>query len=93
MLGGVAEDSEPVAIDVLTNDTDSDGDPLSISALGSPSAGGNFEISGGSIVYQPAPNFNGAETVTYTVVDGRGGSSSALLTVTVTSVNDAPFYG
>ena len=76
---------------LLGNDTDADGDTLSISAVSSSSArGGSITFSGGIITYTPALNFNGTDTFTYTVDDGNGGSDVATVTITVIPVNDDP---
>ena len=45
---------------------------------------------GGQVRYSPAPNFNGIDSFTYTMIDGLGGTDSATVQVTVTPVNDAP---
>ena len=42
------------------------------------------------IDYTPAANFNGTDTITYTVSDGNGGTDTGTLTITVAAVNDAP---
>jgi VCBS repeat-containing protein len=44
----------------------------------------------GQLVYTPDANFNGTDTFTYSADDGMGGTAQATVTVTVTSVNDAP---
>ncbi|MDO9386659.1 MAG: type I secretion C-terminal target domain-containing protein, partial [Thiobacillus sp.] len=52
---------------------------------------GSVLINGdGTLDFTPNANFNGAATISYTVSDGNGGSSSASVTVNVTPVNDAP---
>src|SRR5205807_2466545 len=43
-----------------------------------------------NLVFTPATNFNGTATIGYTISDGNGGTASALITVTVSAVNDAP---
>ena len=43
-----------------------------------------------TITYTPNTNFNGADSFTYTVIDGNGGSAVATVDVTVTAVNDDP---
>jgi large repetitive protein len=79
----------PVTISVLTNDTDPDGDPLSVISATAPN--GTVVINGdGTITYKPALNFNGIDTITYTISDGQGGTSTATVEVKVTAVNDAP---
>jgi hypothetical protein len=44
----------------------------------------------GSVTYTPHANFVGVDTFTYTISDGNGGVDTAVVTVTVGSVNDAP---
>ena len=88
--GTVAEDAAATDFDVVANDTDIDGDTLSLSAVGTPSAGGTASISGGLLRYTPAANFNGTETIGYTVADGNTGTDTGTLTITVAAVNDDP---
>ncbi|MDT7855729.1 Ig-like domain-containing protein [Rubrivirga sp. S365] len=85
-----AED-QPVTISVLANDTDPDGDPLSVLAVTQPSSGQATVTGGGAAVrYTPNPGFVGTDTFAYTATDGRGGEAEATVTVTVTNVNEAP---
>ncbi len=86
--GTVAEDSVRV-FNVLGNDMDPDGDPLSIAGLGAPSHG-SAQVAAGGISYLPNPNYNGPDSVSYSLSDGRGGMDVATLHITVTPVNDAP---
>jgi hypothetical protein len=44
----------------------------------------------GTVRYTPALNYNGADSFTYTISDGAGGSATGTVSVTVTPVNDAP---
>lgn len=82
-----AETSEDtsVTIDVLLNDTESDGDTVSIKpgSLSSFSQGGSAYISNDSIVYTPAQNFSGTETFTYIPTDGMSDGTPTTVTVTV----------
>ena len=71
------------AIDVLANDSDVDGDTLSIASVGSFSDGGSATISNGQLLYTPATDFTGTETFTYTIEDPSGASSSATVEVEV----------
>ncbi|MCB0034480.1 MAG: tandem-95 repeat protein, partial [Anaerolineales bacterium] len=86
----IAEDTPDSVFDVLANDSDIDGNDLTISGVGLLSAGGSAVNKGTEIHYTPAPNFFGMETFTYTVADGFGGEAMAAVTVTVTAVNDNP---
>ena len=76
-------------IDVRANDTDSDGNPLTISSVGSPSHG-TAVIQAGQVRYTPAADYAGPDSFGYTIGDGAGGSASATVSVTVTAVNDPP---
>jgi putative nucleotidyltransferase with HDIG domain len=89
----VAEnDPAGVIFNVLSNDTDPEGDPLSIASYDdSTLANGSVTANGGgSFTYTPAAHFAGTDSFTYTVSDGNGGTSTALVTITVTPVPDPP---
>ncbi|EGQ8966221.1 tandem-95 repeat protein, partial [Vibrio parahaemolyticus] len=83
------QEDTAVTIDVLTNDTDVDGDKLSIQSASVPEAQGKVEIVEGKLVFTPAENFNGDAEITYTVTDGQL-TDEAKVTVTINPVNDAP---
>ncbi|EPH6197117.1 tandem-95 repeat protein, partial [Vibrio parahaemolyticus] len=83
------QEDTAVTIDVLPNDTDVDGDKLSIQSASVPEAQGKVEIVEGKLVFTPAENFNGDAEITYTVTDGEL-TDEAKVTVTVNPVNDAP---
>ncbi|MBM5124186.1 tandem-95 repeat protein, partial [Vibrio parahaemolyticus] len=83
------QEDTAVTIDVLSNDTDVDGDKLSIQSATVPEAQGKVEIVDGKLVFTPAENFNGDAEITYTVTDGQL-TDEAKVTVTVNPVNDAP---
>jgi Ca2+-binding RTX toxin-like protein len=87
-LAGTDED-EPVAVAVLANDADPDGDALTITGVADP-ANGAASVAGSTVVYTPDVDFYGTDSVVYTLGDGQGGSDSATLTVTVAPVNDDP---
>ncbi|NNE71988.1 MAG: cadherin-like domain-containing protein, partial [Rhodothermales bacterium] len=76
------DSGQPVTIDVLANDSDPDGDVLSVSGTTSPSHG-TVTIDAGGLTYTPGEGFTGQDTFQYTVEDGRGSSASATVTVTV----------
>ena len=78
-------------IDLDTNDTDVDGDSLSVTAGTFTTAqGGTIVIAvDGSYTYTPATNFNGIDTVDYTVSDGFF-TDIGTLTIDVAPVNDTP---
>jgi hypothetical protein len=74
----------PVTIAVLANDTDANGDPLSVSAV-TPGVATNGTVinNGTSVTYTPNAGFSGTAGFSYTVADGRGGSANGIVTVTV----------
>lgn len=86
----VLEDSAAGALDVLANDVNADGGPLSIASVTQPADGTVAVTGGGGLTYRPAPDHchpgAGTDRFTYTV----NGGSTATVAVHVTCVNDAP---
>jgi uncharacterized repeat protein (TIGR01451 family) len=79
-----------LAISVLSNDFDVDGDPVSIDSCDAVSTGGgSITCNGSSLSYDPGPFSDPLiqDTFGYTVTDGNGAFDSALVSVLV---NDAP---
>ena len=72
-----------VSIPVLANDTDADGDELQISGVTSPTQGTVVVNGDGTVTYTPRRGFTGTDAFTYTVDDARGGTDTALVTITV----------
>ncbi len=91
-VNDVAETDEetPILIDVLANDTDVDGDDLTITGASVPAEQGTVSIVGNELRYVPADDFFGEATISYSITDGNGGTDVAEVTVTVNNVNDAP---
>jgi hypothetical protein len=54
------------------------------------SSHGTVTLDSGVVTYTPDADFNGTAELSYTVSDGNGGAASALVTITVNPVNDAP---
>ena len=75
---------------ILANDSDPDGDPLA-SALVTGPANGTLTLNpDGRFTYVPDPGFSGADSFTYQASDGRGGSATATVSLTVTPTDNAP---
>ncbi|NQV23048.1 MAG: tandem-95 repeat protein, partial [Rhodopirellula sp.] len=72
------------------NDTDIDGNPLTVKVVSGPSHGALTLNPDGSFSYIPALNFNGTDSFTYVANDGTVDSPAATVTITVTPVNDTP---
>lgn len=83
------EDMKVTIANVLANDSDIDGDPLSLVSHGQPKNGA-VARQGDRFVYTPSNDFTGIDSFTYRVSDGQGGASTGVVTVTVTASNDKP---
>ena len=84
-------DGPAVAIPVMANDVDADGNMLRISAVTQGSRG-TVTITGGGtgLTYDPKPLAAGADTFTYTIHDGHGRTDTGTVSVTVTRDAVAP---
>ena len=76
--------------DVVANDSDADGDTLTVSPGTGPEHGTMTLEADGTFEYAPAADFHGNDHFTYTVSDGQGGTDSAEVTIEVRPVNDLP---
>ncbi|MBC7976271.1 MAG: tandem-95 repeat protein, partial [Myxococcales bacterium] len=85
-----AASGAPIDIPVLANDSDPDGDPLTISSVTTPSSGTVTINPDGTLHYTPEPGFTGTVTFTYTISDGQGGMATATVTVDVVAGNRPP---
>jgi hypothetical protein len=81
-----------VAFDMIANDTDADGDTLTLGTFSATSFNnGTITANGGILTYTPAPNFSGLDGFTYTVTDGWGGTSApGTVLITVNAAPDTP---
>src|SRR5207244_794803 len=75
---------------VLGNDTDPDGDSLSVAWGTQGTTGSVVNNPDKTVKYTPVANYNGSDSFTYTVSDGNGGTATGTVTITITAVNDAP---
>lgn len=72
-----------VTINVVANDTDTDGDELTVVGVTDPANGIAVNNENGTITYNPDPGFFGADSFEYTISDGHGGFASAGVAVNV----------
>ena len=77
-----------ITLSPLTNDTKTDGDDLTIGAVGDP-ANGTATISGDSqIVFTPTTGYSGTVVFTYTAREASQLEDTATITVTVDEISD-----
>ena len=80
----VQQDSPGKTVDVLANDSDPDGDPLTVTSWTDPTHGSVSCTAGGDCTYTPAAGYDGTDSFTYTISDGRGGGATGTVTIDVT---------
>ncbi|MDH5423167.1 MAG: cadherin-like domain-containing protein, partial [Acidimicrobiia bacterium] len=90
----VSEDASATVINVLANDSDPDGDSIIVESVADPD-NGTATTDGSTVSYEPDDNYFGVDVFNYVVCDDSTAingnkCATATITVTVTSVNDAP---
>ena len=83
MTAGVAGNNPGILIDAIANDTDADGDPITISAITLPPGDGVATIENNKVRYVPPVGFVGQAPFIYQITDGKGQFDVATITVTV----------
>lgn len=81
---------QAVTVAVLANDTDPDGDALAVTAHGTAAHGSVSVNANGTATYAPAAGFAGADSFSYTVADGHGGTAVGTVRVSVTAPPTVP---
>lgn len=89
--GATTDEDVAVTVNVLDNDSDIDGDTLSVALVDAP-ANGSVTTDDTTITYTPNSDFNGSDSFTYRAVDAGGLESDtpATVTLTINPINDAP---
>jgi VCBS repeat-containing protein len=85
-----SNEDAPVTADLTTNDSDPNGDKVTVTGVTDPPHGTATVNGDGTVTYTPDKDYYGTDTFDYTVQDGKGGTSTATVTVTVQPVNDNP---
>ncbi|MFT5523747.1 MAG: hypothetical protein ACI9HK_001695 [Pirellulaceae bacterium] len=87
---GTTDEDTAVIINVTGNDSDLDGDALSVNGVTNGTNGTVVNNNDGTVTFTPAANFNGTDTFTYTITDGNTGVATGTVTVAVDPINDSP---
>jgi hypothetical protein len=80
----------PLALSVLVNDSDPDGDPLTLTRLVTFPGHGEAELDSDAILYIPDPRFSGLDRLRYEVCDPTDRCAVALVNIQVDQGNLAP---
>jgi subtilisin-like proprotein convertase family protein len=72
---------------LLANDSDADGDTVSIAVAGTSANGGVLTVSGDWVFYTPAAGFTNSDSFTYTLTDSHGGSVTGTVAVAIKADN------
>lgn len=86
----ITDEDTPVTIDVLANDSDIDGDSLTVTSATDPFHGMVVINPDNTITYTSDVNYNGGDFFSYTADDAYGGVDTAIVTVSIAPVNDSP---
>ncbi|WP_111606111.1 retention module-containing protein [Marinomonas arctica] len=81
--GEMAQGLEISVTSLLANDTDTDGDTLTVTSVSNAQNGYAYLNSEGNVVFTPASGFTGTASFNYTVSDGNGGKDTATATLEV----------
>jgi len=84
---------EDTVLPIALTGSDFDGNPLTYILVSGPTNGSlvGFNTNTGALTYTPNTNYVGADAFTFRVNDGQTNSAVAVVSITVTPVNDAPF--
>jgi len=77
------DEGTPVIVPVLANDFDPDGDTLALASVTQGASGSVIANADGTVSYTPAAGFSGSDAFSYTIGDGRGGTATGQVQVTV----------
>jgi len=81
------EEDAPVELVLLA--TDADGDALTFTIVTPPLHGSLSEVDGNRVIYTPAADYSGPDSLTFRASDGRA-SDDGVVTINVVPINDPP---
>ncbi|HOX66633.1 MAG TPA: Ig-like domain-containing protein, partial [Burkholderiaceae bacterium] len=81
-----------VSVSVLANDTDPEGDPLTVTSatMVNPAQGSVTVAPNGTLLFTPASGFSGTALINYAISDGQGGTDTATVTINVAAAPPPP---
>ena len=79
----VPKNSQNNTFDVLSNDSDPDGEAISLDKIASSPDHGSASIDGGKINYTPDTDYTGSDSFTYRISDTEGNSDTGRVDITV----------
>ena len=79
------------AASLLANDSDPEGDTLTVAAVAA-AAHGTVSLSGGNVTFNPFVGYLGPDAFNYRITDGHGGSTTGHVALTVTGTSPAYIY-
>lgn len=88
--GATTLEDQAVTFPVLNNDSDADGDTLSVQSFTQPQHGVLVYNGDGTFTYTPAQDYHGDDSFSYTVCDAGGACATATVALAVGAVNDPP---
>ncbi|WP_246101875.1 DUF4082 domain-containing protein, partial [Methylobacterium terricola] len=76
---------------LLANDTDPNGDPLTVTSVSGATNGTvSLNVQNATVTFTPTTGYTGPAGFTYAISDGRGGTASASVALTVSAPGTAP---
>ena len=77
---------QAAVVSVLANDSDPDRDALTVTAVGSAAHGTATLNPNGTVTYTPTKGYTGTDSFTYALADGRGGTATGTVSVTIAAI-------
>ena len=87
---GITNEDTPVNLNITANDSDPNGDEITLDVVNSPENGTAVINPNGTVDYTPNTDFFGTDIFTYEISDPAGNTATGTVSVNVLSVNDAP---
>lgn len=84
----VVDEDSSVIMNVLANDSDPDGDPLSVILVVNVFHGTAVINPDNTITYTPDPDFHGTESIVYTIQDPDGATAVGRINILINPVDD-----